>query len=524
MVGLLIRMRARLWLRNLQRSTAQLIAFAVAAVATAFALLLAIPGLWALRHEANALRALTVPLLATVTLLWSVLSVAAAGTDRTLDPTDFATLPVRARQLAPGLIAAAFIGLPAVLTTGIAVGAAMTWSTRPATLMAALVATVVGLLTTVLGSRVLAGALARLLSGRRGRNVGAFVVAVVTMAPFAFNVLLVTREPDLDPDRIDLSGPAGVAGWTPFGWAWSLPYDVARGAFDVMAVHALLAILLLVGLGIAWVRLIDGVLTRPDHAAAGERVRSGTVLPRLLGTSPVAAVTLRRIQAWRRDTRLVSIAMRTFMLPVLLIAQAFFFRGTVESAGIGVFFLAVFCGLTLMNDLAFDGPSWWLHIATGLTGTADRLARVIASTVVFGPVLLIAFAACVALDLLAHPVGFLGVALCGLFSGLGLAAWVGALTPGTAPRPGGDPFAAQSGAGAAGCLTAIVAMVGPIILAAPVGIAYALSSHSAFAELVVLGAGIGWGLVVCAVGIVLGGRHLDRTAPEMLQRLHSAQV
>jgi ABC-2 type transport system permease protein len=517
-------MRARIWVHNLRRSTPHLVAFVVAAIGTALVLAVLVPSLWLLRDEANAVRAVTVPLLSTLTLLWGVLSIAASGTDRTLDPADFATLPVRGAQLAPGLIAAAFVGLPAVLTTGIAVGAVGTWSADPAGLAAAVLATPIGLLTAVLLSRVLTASLARVLSGRRGRIIGAFAVSVVTMTPFLFNVLLLGRRSPLDPIVLDLEGPARVAGWTPFGWAWALPLDAARGDLTGFAAHALLALALVTGLGVAWVRLVDGVLTRPDRTSAGERVRTGIVLPRLLGTSPVAAVALRRIQAWRRDTRLVSIAMRTFLLPVLLIGQALFFRGTIQSASLGVFFLAVFCGLTLMNDLAFDGPSWWMHIATGLPGTADRLARVIASTVVFGPVLVLAYAACVALDLLAHPVGFLGVALCGLFCGLGLAAWVGAITPGSAPRAGSDPFAARSGAGAAGCLTAIVSMVGPLLLASPVGIAYAFSSHSPAADLLLLVLGIGWGVVVTATGVFLGGRHLDRTAPEMLQRLHSAQI
>ena len=39
-----------------------------------------------------------------------------------------------------------------------------------------------------------------------------------------------------------------------------------------------------------------------------------------------------------------------------------------------------------MNDLAFDGPAWWLHVAVGVRGWEDRLGRAIASTVVFGPV------------------------------------------------------------------------------------------------------------------------------------------
>ncbi len=524
MVGLLIRMRARLWAHNLRRSRPHLVAFVVASLGTTLVLLLAIPGLTLLRHEPTAVRALTVPLMATLTLLWGVLSLAASGTDQTLDPGDFASLPVRSEQLAPGLIAAAFVGLPAVLTTGIALGVVGTWSADPVTLVAAVLSTVVGLLTAVLLSRVLTAALARVLAGRRGRLLGSLAISLVTMLPFSFNLLLVSRPPSLDPTRLDVRGPAVLAGWTPVGWAWALPFDAARSDLVALAVHGILAIGLLTGLAVAWGRLVEGILTRPAHTVSSRAVHSSSLLRRMLGGSPVAAVALRRIQAWRRDTRLVSIAMRTFLLPVLLIAQAVLLRGSVQSAGLGVFFLAVFCGLTLMNDLAYDGPSWWLHVAAGLPGTADRLARVIASTVVFGPVLLIAYAACVWLDLLARPVGFLGIALCGLLCALGLAAWVGALTPGTAPRPGGDPFAARSGAGAAGCITAIVSMVGPVVLATPVGVAYAMSDQTLTSDLLLVALGLTWGGIVVAAGVVLGGRHLDRTAPEMLQRLHSAQL
>ena len=50
-------------------------------------------------------------------------------------------------------------------------------------------------------------------------------------------------------------------------------------------------------------------------------------------------------------------------------------------AGVGIVTLAVVAGLTLMNDLAFDGPAWWLHVAVGVRGWEDRLGRALASTV-----------------------------------------------------------------------------------------------------------------------------------------------
>ena len=49
-----------------------------------------------------------------------------------------------------------------------------------------------------------------------------------------------------------------VAGWTPFGWAWAVPADVARGHWLVAGSHLLLAVAL-VGRAVAGL----GALPRP---------------------------------------------------------------------------------------------------------------------------------------------------------------------------------------------------------------------------------------------------------------------
>ena len=137
-----------------------------------------------------------------------------------------------------------------------------------------------------------------------------------------------------------------------------------------------------------WVRLLARTLTSPLTSSGGQRIGRGRLLPVLLGTSPTASIAARRVRAWYRDSRLVGIALRTFVLPIFFVVQAVF-TGTPGLAGIGIVTLAVFAGLTLMNDLAFDGPAWWLHVAVGVRGWEDRLGRAIASTVVFGPVVVL---------------------------------------------------------------------------------------------------------------------------------------
>jgi ABC-2 type transport system permease protein len=177
-----------------------------------------------------------------------------------------------------------------------------------------------------------------------------------------------------------------------------------------------------------------------------------------------------------------------------------------------------------MNDLAFDGPAWWLHLSADVRGVDDRLGRVIASAFVFGPVTLLAYAASALLGLLDDAVLWLAVVLAALPCALGVAALVGAFIPGTAPRTGGNPFAARSGGAAQGCVTALISMVAPVLLLLPVGLFALLLRGAGDWRLVLPPVALGWGVGVCATGVVLGGLRLDQKGPEMLALLERAQV
>jgi ABC-2 type transport system permease protein len=106
---------------------------------------------------------------------------------------------------------------------------------------------------------------------------------------------------------------------------------------------------------------------------------------------------------------------------------------------------------------------------------------------------------------------------------LALAVGVGAYLPGTAPRTGGNPFAATSGGAAQGCLTALISFVGPLLLVTPVTLlALGASGDPARSRLVLVGATL-YGLVLLVGAVVVGGRRLDRRAPELLGQLARAQ-
>lgn len=520
---LVVRLRFAMWRTAMSRSTLHLVSSVVGGLAALGVLAVLGPGLLLLAGQPVRITALTVPLFATITLMWAVLSLIATGVDSILDPARFAVLPLRAGELARGLLAAAATGIPAVMLIGLALGQVGSWLGHPVAVPAALLGALLGVLTAILLSRAVTSALARVMTSRGGRILGAVIVSLTTLVPLGLNLLLTTGSVTADIVSFDATRSATVASWTPVGWAWALPFDVATGRWGSAALHLGLAVTFIAVLWAVWVGQLERAVTSPLTSSGGQRIGRGRLLPALLGTSPTATIAARRVRAWYRDSRLVGIALRTAVLPVFFVVQAVL-TDTPGLGGVGVVTLAVFAGLTLMNDLAFDGPAWWLHVAVGVRGWEDRLGRAIASTIVFGPVVVLTYAVSVALGVIGRPVPWLSIVVVSFLASLGLAVAVGAVLPGTAPRTGGNPFAATSGGAAQGCLTAIVSFVGPIVLTLPVAVAALLTAGSTTGRWVTLGLATAYGLGLLALGVALGGRRLDRKSPEVLGQLAHAQL
>lgn len=522
MTWLVVRLRLRMWVTAMTRSSLHLTSSVLGILAAIGIVGVSGPLLALLAFQPPRVAALTVPIFTTVTLMWVVLGLAAAGVDNVLDPARFAVLPVPARTLARGLLAAALTGIPAVMLAVLALAQAVAWAATPVAVPFALVGGVLGLLTAVVASRAVTTVLARVMTTRVGRLVGAAVVSLATLLPLGLN-LAVSRGSRVEAlFELDARPVALAASWIPTGWAWALPFDVATGRWGSAVVHLLLSLALLVGLYVVWVRQLERVLTSPLTSSGGQRIGRGRLLPALLGASPTGTVASRRVRAWYRDSRLVGIALRTAVLPVFFVLQAVI-TGSPGLAGTGCVTLAVFAGLTLMNDLAFDGEAWWLHVSTGLRGWEDRAGRALASVVVFGPPVLLTYVVSVGLGVISRALAWGAVVVAAFLGALALALAVGAYLPGTAPRTGGNPFAATSGGAAQGCLTAVISFVGPLVLVLPVIVAAVLTANRPTWGWVVLLGSTAYGLALLAGGIVVGGRRIDARAPELLGRLARAQ-
>src|SRR3954454_8671453 len=207
---------------------------------------LSMAGLVALRWTSVTLTAdVTVLAFAALSAGWLVLSLLVFGIDETLDPARFALLPVRARELMPGLLVSGLVGSTGVATWLVALGLLVSWSRGPAAVLATVIAIPIGVATCFLLSRAGTAAFSSVLTSRRFRDFAVVGLAVVAMlVGIGANLVGGLVNADLASLRVLLTDVATVAGWTPSGWIWALTAAVAQGHWLSGLVRLVLAVAL----------------------------------------------------------------------------------------------------------------------------------------------------------------------------------------------------------------------------------------------------------------------------------------
>jgi ABC-2 type transport system permease protein len=517
--------KLRMMRNGLRRSVARTIGYVLGALWALGAAGIAALGLVGLRWQDAALAAdVTTVGFAALTMGWTLLPLLVFGVDETLDPARFALLPVRARELMPGLLAAGLAGIPGIATVLVAAAGVATWTRGVAPVVAGVIAAVLGVLTCVLIARVLTSAFSRVLRSRRFRDFATALLAVVMGSlGLGLNIAIGSMSgsgTDAAELRRQLHRVALIGGDTPFGWAWSLPGLVAGGHWVTAGLHLLLALALVAALAWAWERLLARNLTSPaDLGGSGTHVGAAAgLVDRLYPDTPTGAVASRCLRYWRRDPRYVSSIAAAVVVPALFIgSQLIGSNGSRSMAAFAPLLIAFLVSTSLSQDTAYDGSALWVHLSTGISGRADRAGRVLALFTWAVPVQLIALPVVLVWtgrgSLWPIVVGTTVAAMC---AGTGVASVVSARWLSPAPAAGGNPFASSGGAGI-GALVALAANgIGTGVLLIPV---VGLSIGSIWVDWLrwaALGVGVVTGVAALIAGVTLGGRLLERRWPEVL--------
>ena len=455
---------------------------------------------------------------ALLVLGWAVAPLAALGSDQTLDPARFVTFAIPRRQLVTGLLAGSIVGVPAVVTAVASLGVVVAMSRDVLTTVVALVAASTGFLTCVIANRATGTALTVLQGRRRFREV-TVGIGLVLASGVAFVPLMI-------PAGISRVGDgaaralAAVAALTPSGWASSAPSHAADGVVALAVGKLLLGAALVPVLMWFWGVMLERQLVRPvTSGRATIRARRS-----LLGVVPglTGAVAERCLRYWRRDPRYALSLVMVFVLPLLFLLGVVVGWLSLETWALGVApMIAYFLGWGLHNDLAYDADPWWMHLAAHVPGYADRGGRILASAVWGLPLLLaVAVGGTLLVDRVMMMPAVVGMSVAVAGAGYGVSSVSAVIGPYWAPAPGENPNSTPPGAGGQMFVSQLVASAATALVAAPLAVPFALAwLGSAGASWFTLVAGMAAGVLFTLIGVLVGGRALDRRGPELLARI-----
>ena len=519
MVAHLVRLKLTL-LRNIfRRSRAQAIGAILGIVYFGALVVLAAIAVATLRSTLPDAR-LYVPLGgALLVLAWGLLPLLTFGTDPTLDPARFATFAIPYRQLAAGLVLAGLLGLPAIACAIVVAGTLVTWSVSVLATVVALVSAAAGLLTCVTLSRWVSALASTAMSSRRGRDATAILglVLVVGLGPgLALAGSTVERFESVMPTV------GTVAGWTPVGWIWAAPADVAVGQVSTGLLRLVLGLGVLAGLSVLWQRAVRRQVEDPNVVGGAGESKGHQGLG-LLGRFPdteTGAIAAQIATYWQRDPRYQVGLLMAPITPLFLLVPSLA-AGTDWTVLLMGPLIAFLIGWSEHNAVAFESTAFWMHVAAGTRGRADRVARLVPS-LVLAAVLVPVYSVVGAwiggrFDLLPAIVG-VSVALAGV--GYGLSCVMSVVMPYPVPKPGESPFTTPPGGQGARLLAQTISSLGTAVLASPVILLALLTWWErdwALWPTALSGILLGGG--VFALGVRVGGRIYDRRAPEVLAGL-----
>ena len=539
LVPLLMKLKWALWKRSYRKNVGKLVGTIIGvlyATGGLVGLVFTFLGLTLWSGEGTMFPTIIRGLGAVTVLAWLLIPVLAFGVDDTLDPRRFAMFPRSAKELQPGMFAAAALSLPTLLTVvavGIATvfeviwllafGAGAVWVALA--LIVLLPANLAGIALCLLLPRAVFAHSASRTSSRSGRELGGMVAMMLFLAA-AYGISLSVQglaSLDMDLVREWTMIAVTVLAWTPFGALFAVPMDLAEGQVLAALLRALIGAATIVLVWRWWRRSLDRSLTSAltgDASSGTTKVTS--LVPRWATASPFGAVMGRSLRYWRRDTRYLAAVAIYPLVFVFLVAMGLVLEEARPMMLVMAVLMAGLTGISLSNEIGFDGPAGWVNITAGLDARANLLGRIAAIAVLMVPAAVVVTALVPLLYGMAHLVPMMVLGTLGLMlTGWGVSVVVGVLLPYPTSPPGTNPMKDKSASSANAFLGMGAASLGvfvpqlPAIGLAAWGVLGGGPLIQALAGLLSLIIGI----VVLWVGVRIGSARLDARYPDLFQKV-----
>ncbi|KQQ94553.1 hypothetical protein ASF62_10805 [Leifsonia sp. Leaf325] len=439
------------------------------------------------------------------------------GSDDSLDPRRFSLFGMRNRDLSFGLALSAFVGIPALVLAITLVGFVVTWTRGFGEAVVALIAAVLVLATCIMLARVSTSLASLFLATRRAREVSG-VLGVLVLVLISPIIVLLAQVDWATSGRGLVREVSAILSWTPLGAMWAIPGDAAAGEWGASVLKLLIALATLWLIWLAWQALVAKTLVTPGRQTQSHAYHGLGWFDKML-PGATGAVAARSLTYWIRDARYWVSLIMIPVLPVLLVVPLAAVQvPTGVLALLPVPVMCIFLGWTVHNDVAYDSTAVWLHVASGVSGFADRIGRLVPAFFLSIP--LIALGTIVSMllyrDWSVLP-SFIGVCASLFLVGLGCSSYTSARFPYPVPKPGASPFAQPQSSGTAAAtvqsLTFLVALV--LTLPALVFGYLALFVDPAW-HIATLIEGVGVGLIALVLGVVWGAHTFTKRGPEIL--------
>ncbi len=520
MVAQFLRLKLALLGNSFRRSPWHVIGLVLALMYGLGTAVFVVAGLATLRTADVDLARSAVVVLGAVILIVATVLPLTLGIDDTLDPRSFSLFGIPTTRLAINLAIAALIGVPGLVISMMAFGQIITWSRDPLSVLLAVLATPLIVITAMLSARISASIAAFVYATRRARDLSGLlgIVILVALSP----VVIVLAGVDWGGIGLRvLSDVAAVVAWTPLGAAWAIPAHAAAGDIPAALLALVIALAWIGVLFIVWRALVAATLTTPvRQAQARTYVGLGwfDVFPR----TPTGAIAARSLTYWVRDARYSTSLLVIPLIPIFMIVALLIAGMNLQAlALLPVPVMCLFLSWSVHNDVAFDNTALWLHLSTSTSGRADRWGRVIPVLVVGVPLIIVgSFVSAWVFGQWIVFASLVGVSSSILFAGLGLSSIMSARFPYPAVRPGDSPFAQPQGSSSpagpiqAVSFFAIVALSFPALTFAVLGLLYGDAWHYAS-----LATGLLLGLAALFGGLAIGARVYNRRTSELLEFL-----
>nr|WP_288231340.1 hypothetical protein [uncultured Gardnerella sp.] len=451
------------------------------------------------------------------------------GSDTTLKSRSFALYGIPyVKQQAGMLLGSLFGALSVSCTIALALWSLAYRSFGIVPVLVSVIAAPLYVATIVSLSKMLIELLDTILINKRSRNIFYFAIFIAYMI---FVSSMNTHSPSPNGIALGTSFCAASA-FTPLSAAMALPLDAINGNWLALAIRFLICVVTIAAcfaISVFCAKLEPKLLRGEQKTVVKTK---GIGLFAAVPDNTVGAIIARIISVMRRDMRQLFLLIAPLFMLVVAGGSSFKAKGfdsLTDNLGVSgwMMYAALLMGMVVGNNIAYDGTAFTMHAIIGVKGLHDRLANAIVWSVICAVYFaIIGVGVYVFLFFVANVKQNVNAVMFQILSPIGIAfasIGIGLISSCIAMYPVASiekPFSRPQGSAGGRSFAAIGFMLLSVVCMIP--------SFAAAIAFMILNPNLLWiasilfivnGLIVLVVGVILGGKVMDKRMIRIVENL-----